>query len=99
VDAGTGRGRGDRLGRDRGGPGADRAALGVDSLHLLPETLGSAEAVALLGTGRTAVALVETAGIGRGDTVLSARPAVYAKNCSGKFVATYPVSWTLPLVP
>jgi len=53
-----------------GGGYAERAVLTVDNLHLLPGTLGSAEAVSLLGTGRTAVALVETARIGKGDTVL-----------------------------
>ncbi|WP_377273033.1 zinc-binding dehydrogenase [Peterkaempfera sp. SMS 1(5)a] len=53
-----------------GGGYAERAVLAVEGVHLLPETLGSAEAVSLLGTGRTAVALVETAGIGEGDRVL-----------------------------
>lgn len=53
-----------------GGGYAERAVLAITTMHLLPETLGSAEAVSLLGTGRTAVALVETAGIGTGDTVL-----------------------------
>lgn len=53
-----------------GGGYAERAVLTVDNMHLLPETLGSAEAVSLLGTGRTAVALVETAGIGEDDIVL-----------------------------
>jgi NADPH2:quinone reductase len=49
---------------------AERAVLTVGNVHPLPETLGSAEAVSLLGTGRTAVALMETAGIGKGDIVL-----------------------------
>ncbi len=53
-----------------GGGYAERAALAAAHLHPLPEALASAEAVSLLGTGRTAVALVETAGIGPGDTVL-----------------------------
>ncbi len=53
-----------------GGGYAERAVLAAGSVHLLPEALGSAEAVSLLGTGRTAVALMATAGIGKGDTVL-----------------------------
>jgi len=30
-------------------------------------------------------------------TYTAGRPAVYTKNCSGKVVATYPVSWTVQL--
>jgi len=30
---------------------------------------------------------------------LKGRPAVYVKGCNGKVVATYPVSWTVPLAP
>jgi len=32
-------------------------------------------------------------------TYTASRPPVYTKNCSGKVVATYPVSFTLPLAP
>ena len=32
-------------------------------------------------------------------TYTAGRPAVYTKNCSGKVVATYPVSWTRQLAP
>ncbi|WP_234434238.1 zinc-binding dehydrogenase [Streptomyces sp. NRRL F-5126] len=53
-----------------GGGYAERAVLAVSAVHRLPQALGSAEAVSLLGTGRTAVALLETARIGKGDTVL-----------------------------
>jgi len=53
-----------------GGGYAERAVLAVGELHPLPDHLGSAEAVSLLGTGRTAVGLVETTGVGKGDTVL-----------------------------
>ncbi|MFC4032893.1 zinc-binding dehydrogenase [Streptomyces polygonati] len=49
---------------------AERAVLPVSNVHPLAESLGSVEAVSLLGTGRTAIGLVETAGIGKGDIVL-----------------------------
>ncbi|MFC1408071.1 zinc-binding dehydrogenase [Streptacidiphilus sp. N1-12] len=60
---------------------AELAVLTAAGAHPLPEHLPSTEAVALLGTGRTAVGLVETAGIGKGDTVLieSAAGAVGAQ--------------------
>jgi NADPH2:quinone reductase len=53
-----------------GGGYAELARVGVDAAHLLPHTLGYPEAVSLLGTGRTALGLVEMAGVGRGETVL-----------------------------
>ena len=53
-----------------GGGYADRALLAAADAHLLPDGLDTGEAVSLLGTGRTAVALVETAAVGPGDTVL-----------------------------
>ena len=49
---------------------ADRALLAVADAHLLPDTLDTGDAVSLLGTGRTAVGLVEVGAIGKGDTVL-----------------------------
>ena len=60
---------------------AELAVLPAARAHLLPEQLSSTDAVALLGTGRTSVGLVETAGIGKGDTVLveSAAGAVGAQ--------------------
>ncbi len=60
---------------------AELAVLADAVAHRLPEQLSSTDAVALLGTGRTAVGLVETAGIGKGDTVLieSAAGAVGAQ--------------------
>lgn len=58
-------------GRLTGGGGyAESAVLPASAVLPLPDALAAAEAVALLGTGRTAVGLVETAGIGEGDTVL-----------------------------
>jgi NADPH2:quinone reductase len=56
-----------------GGPGggyAELARVSADAAHLLPDTVGYPEAVSLLGTGRTALGLVEMAGVGKGDTVL-----------------------------
>jgi NADPH:quinone reductase len=49
------------------------ASLGVveaASAHRLPDGLAFPEAVSLLGTGGTALGLVEAAGVGAGDTVL-----------------------------
>jgi NADPH2:quinone reductase len=53
-----------------GGGYASLALLDVTAAHVLPEALGYPEAVSLLGTGRTALGLVEMTGVGRGDTVL-----------------------------
>ena len=56
-----------------GGPGGGYAELAVvqaESSHRLPDTLDYADAVSLLGTGRTALGLVEQAEVGKGDTVL-----------------------------
>ncbi|MHA6764200.1 zinc-binding dehydrogenase [Streptacidiphilus sp. PAMC 29251] len=60
---------------------AELAVLVAAMAHPLPDQLSSTDAVALLGTGRTAVGLIETAGIGKGDTVLieSAAGAVGAQ--------------------
>jgi NADPH2:quinone reductase len=56
-----------------GGPGGGYAELAVvraESSHQLPGTLDYADAVSLLGTGRTALALIEQSEVGKGDTVL-----------------------------
>lgn len=53
-----------------GGGYAELAVVQADAAHQLPDTLGFAEAVSLLGTGRTALGLVEYAEVGKGDTVL-----------------------------
>lgn len=42
----------------------------VASLHALPDGLGNEAAVAMIGTGRTAMAILEVAGVGGGDVVL-----------------------------
>lgn len=53
-----------------GGGYASLAVLDVTAAHVLPEAVGYAEAVSMLGTGRTALGLVEMTGVGEGDTVL-----------------------------
>lgn len=53
-----------------GGGYASLALVEAAAAHPLPETLGYPEAVSLLGTGRTALGLVEMAEVGKGDTVL-----------------------------
>lgn len=56
-----------------GGPGGGYAELAVveaETSHQLPNTLDYADAVSLLGTGRTALALIEQSEVGKGDTVL-----------------------------
>jgi len=56
-----------------GGPGGGYAELAVvdaEGSHQLPDTLDYADAVSLLGTGRTALGLVELAEVGKGDTVI-----------------------------
>jgi NADPH2:quinone reductase len=53
-----------------GGGYAELALVGVESAHRLPDSVGYPEAVSLLGTGRTALGVVEMAEVGKGDTVL-----------------------------
>jgi NADPH2:quinone reductase len=53
-----------------GGGYASLALVEAAGVHQLPDTLGYPEAVSLLGTGRTALGLVEMTGVGEGDTVL-----------------------------
>jgi NADPH:quinone reductase len=49
---------------------AELALVDVSVANQLPDTLDDAEAVSLLGTGRTALGIVKLAEIGAGDTVL-----------------------------
>ena len=49
---------------------AELALVDVAAANQLPDTLDEAAAVSLLGTGRTALGIVEMAEIGEGDTVL-----------------------------
>lgn len=49
---------------------ASLAVVEAASAHRLPDAVGFAEAVSLLGTGGTALGLVEAARAGKGDTVL-----------------------------
>jgi NADPH2:quinone reductase len=53
-----------------GGGYASFALVEAATAHQLTDTLGYPEAVSLLGTGRTALGLVELAEVGKGDTVL-----------------------------
>ncbi|HEX4788752.1 MAG TPA: zinc-binding dehydrogenase [Actinospica sp.] len=53
-----------------GGGYAAFALVEAAGAHQLPDTLGYPEAVSLLGTGRTALGVVELAEVGKGDTVL-----------------------------
>jgi NADPH2:quinone reductase len=54
----------------RAGGYAELAVLDLAATHPVPDGLSEAEAVSLLGTGRTAVALNELAGLGADDVVL-----------------------------
>lgn len=49
---------------------ADRAVAPVDALHELPDGLPFADAVAMIGTGRTALAILDFAAIDAADRVL-----------------------------
>lgn len=49
---------------------AELAAVEATAAHHLPDGLGYPEAVSLLGTGRTALGLIEATEVGKGDTVL-----------------------------
>jgi NADPH2:quinone reductase len=53
-----------------GGGYASLALVEADSAHHLPDGLAFPDAVSLLGTGGTALGLIEAAEIGAGDTVL-----------------------------
>ncbi|MBF9068344.1 zinc-binding dehydrogenase [Streptacidiphilus fuscans] len=54
----------------QGGGYAESALLREQDIHRIPESLGAAAAVSLLGTGRTAVGLTELAELGPDDVVL-----------------------------
>lgn len=57
------------LGMTSGGY-AERAVAAVSSLHVIPETLTAPAAVAMIGTGRTAVGVLRLANLREGDAVL-----------------------------
>jgi NADPH2:quinone reductase len=50
---------------------AERAVAPVEALHEIPGELGADAAVAMIGTGRTAMAILETAAVGPEDVVLA----------------------------
>lgn len=58
------------LGHESSGGYAELALAEVSSLHELPETLSESAAVAMIGTGRTTVGILEQAGLGADDVVL-----------------------------
>ncbi len=60
----------------------------IDDYPVVVEFLGSAAVKGHPGEFRYTEATI---------TYTAARPPVYAKNCGGKVVATYPVSWTVQL--
>jgi NADPH:quinone reductase len=49
---------------------AELAVAGVDALHELPDGLSEDAAVAMIGTGRTTIAILELAGLTDGDVAL-----------------------------
>lgn len=53
-----------------GGGYAERAVVPAQSLHAIPDRLAADTAVAAIGTGRTAVAILEVAALRSGDVVL-----------------------------
>jgi hypothetical protein len=64
------------------------ATGGIKYYPVVVELLGSASVSGHPGERRYTEATI---------SYTAARPAVYEKNCSGKVVATYPLSWTVPL--
>jgi NADPH:quinone reductase len=58
-----------------GGGYADRAVAPVEALHEIPDGLAADAAVAMIGTGRTAMAILETAALRPDDVVLIAAAA------------------------
>lgn len=58
------------FGDSLGGGYAELAVIPADGATELPDSLDNADAVSLLGTGRTALGLVELSEVGKGDTVL-----------------------------
>lgn len=79
----------------KGGGYAAEAAVAVPGLVEVPDGLGLRDATALLADGRTALGLIELAGIGRGDTVLVEAAAggvgtllvQFARNAGARVVA------------
>jgi NADPH2:quinone reductase len=53
-----------------GGGYAEQAVAPVTSLHEVPDHLGADAAVAMIGTGRTALGILDVAGLTTGDVVL-----------------------------
>lgn len=53
-----------------GGGYAERAVCALEAVHVVPARLDAAAAVAMIGTGRTALAVIERAGITPEDVVL-----------------------------
>ena len=68
----------------------DCASGHIHDYPVVVELLGSATVKGHPGERRYTEATI---------TYTAGRPPVYTKNCSGKVVPTYPVSWTLPLAP
>jgi NADPH2:quinone reductase len=54
---------------------AELAVAGVDTLHQLPDHLSAPTAVAMVGTGRTAVAILDIAALTENDVVLATAAA------------------------
>jgi NADPH2:quinone reductase len=79
----------------QGGGYAEQAAAAVAGLVEVPGGLGLRDATALLADGRTALGLIELAGIGRGDSVLVEAAAggvgtllvQFARNAGARVVA------------
>ncbi|AXK35673.1 oxidoreductase [Streptomyces armeniacus] len=57
------------LGQAPGGY-AERAVVGTDALHVLPDGLGEQHAIAMIGTGRTVLGVLSGSTLGPSDTVL-----------------------------
>ncbi|WP_395575053.1 zinc-binding dehydrogenase [Streptomyces sp. BK79] len=58
------------LGQERNGGYATHAVASADSLHRVPDGVDDAAAVTMIGTGRTAVGVLEQAALSAGDVVV-----------------------------
>lgn len=58
------------LGHERNGGYATHAVTSADSLHRVPDGLDDAGAVTMIGTGRTAIGVLEQAALSAGDVVV-----------------------------
>ncbi|WP_217145742.1 zinc-binding dehydrogenase [Streptomyces sp. AC627_RSS907] len=58
------------LGHERNGGYATHAVASADTLHRVPDGVDDATAVAMIGTGRTAVGVLEQAALSAGDVVV-----------------------------